>query len=376
MIRKPTKEIKIGNVTIGNNNPIAIQSMTNTLTKDIKETIAQIHELQELGCEIVRVSVPDEESVNALKEIKQNINIPLVADIHFDYKLAIEAAKYADKLRINPGNIGNEEKIKEVINAAKENNIPIRIGVNLGSLEKDLEKEFGLTPKAMLESVKRQIAIFEKNDFHNIVVALKTSDIKKTIEVNRMFAKEYNYPIHLGITEAGSQFSGTIKSSIGIGTLLQEGIGDTIRVSLSAPSNEEVKVAKQILSSLKIRKFGIEITSCPTCARTNIDIIKTTKELEKLTEKSKTPISIAVMGCAVNGPGEAKEADLGIVGGKDECLLYKKGEIIGKVKHSEIIDKILSNIEPELKPEFIEKIKQIQKQKSFHVNNFTKRYNP
>jgi len=345
MIRKPTKEIKIGNVTIGNNNPIAIQSMTNTLTKNIPETIAQIKELQELGCEIVRVSVPDQESVNALKEIKQNINIPLVADIHFDAKLAIEAAKYADKLRINPGNIGNEEKIKQVINAAKENNIPIRIGVNLGSLEKDLEKEYGLTPKAMLESVKRQIAIFEKNDFHNIVVALKTSDIKKTIEVNRMFAKEYDYPIHLGITEAGSGFSGTIKSSIGIGTLLQDGIGDTIRVSLSAQPNEEVKVAKQILSSLKIRKFGVEITSCPTCARANLDVIQTTKELEKLTEKSKTPISIAVMGCAVNGPGEAKEADIGVVGGIDECLLYKKGEIIRKIKKEDISKVLLDEIE-------------------------------
>jgi len=345
MTRKQTKEITIGNVKIGNNNPIAIQSMTNTLTKDIDKTIKQIHELEELGCEIVRVSVPDIESANALKEIKQNIKIPLVADIHFDYKLAIESAKYADKLRINPGNIGSEEKITEVINAAKEHNIPIRIGINLGSLEKDIEAKYGLTPIAMLESARKQIALLEKQDFHDIVVALKASDVPKTIEANRLFAKEFNYPLHIGITESGSLFSGTIKSSIGIAALLLEGIGDTIRVSLSTPPKEEVKVAKQILSSLKLRKFGVEITSCPTCARANIDVVNIAKELEEKTAKAKKPLHIAVMGCAVNGPGEAKEADLGIVGSKDECLFYKKGEMIRKLKESEIISRLMEEID-------------------------------
>jgi len=250
-----TKEIKIGNVKIGNNNPIAIQSMTNTLTKEADKTIEQIHKLQEAGCEIIRVAVPDIESAAKLKQIKENISIPLVADIHYDYRLAIEAAKYADKLRINPGNIGDEEKIKQVIIAAKEHEIPIRVGVNLGSLEKDIEKNFGLTAKALVESALKNIKLLENNDFYNIVVSLKASDVNKTIKAYQLISKLTDYPLHLGITESGSLFTGTIKSSIGIGTLLSQGIGDTIRVSSSADPIEEVKVAKQILQSLGLRRF-------------------------------------------------------------------------------------------------------------------------
>jgi (E)-4-hydroxy-3-methylbut-2-enyl-diphosphate synthase len=340
-----TKEIKIGNVKIGSNNPIAIQSMTNTLTKEVDKTIEQIHKLEEAGCEIVRVSIPDQESANALKKIKENISIPLVADIHFDYRLAIEAAKYVDKLRINPGNIGDEEKIKEVVKAAKEHEIPIRVGVNLGSLEKDIEKNFGLTSKALVESALKNIKLLEDNDFYDIVVSLKASDVAKTIKAYQMISKLTNYPLHLGITESGSLFTGTIKSSIGIGSLLSQGIGDTIRVSLSADPIEEVKVAKQILQSLNLRRFGVEVTACPTCARANFDVAKTALEIEEATKNLKTPIKIAVMGCAVNGPGEAKESDLGIVGGKDECLLYKKGEIIDKIDKNKIIERILYAIQ-------------------------------
>jgi len=340
-----TKEIKIGNVKIGNNNPIAIQSMTNTLTTDINKTIEQIHKLEEAGCEIVRVSIPDIESASNLKQIKENIEIPLVADIHFDHKLAIESAKHADKLRINPGNIGNEEKIKQVIAAAKEHNIPIRVGINLGSLEKDIEQRFGLTAKALVESALKNIKLLEQNDFYNIVVSLKASDVTKTIKAYQSITKLTNYPLHLGITESGSLFTGTISSSIGIGSLLLQGIGDTIRVSLSADPIEEVKVAKQILQSLDLRQFGPKITACPTCARANFDVSKITLELEEATKQIKTPIKIAIMGCAVNGPGEAKESDIGIVGGKDSHLLYKNGEIIGTLHKQEIINRILEEIE-------------------------------
>ena len=341
---KPTKEIKIGKVKIGSNNPIAIQSMTTTLTSDADATIKQIHELEELGCEIIRVAVPDIESANVLKQIKENISIPLVADIHFDYKLAIESAKYADKLRINPGNIGDREKIKQVVDAAKQYGIPIRIGVNLGSLEKDLEKKYGLTPLAMVESAMRNVKLLEEFDFTNIIVSLKASDVIKTIQAYKLFSQRSYYPLHLGITESGTIFSGTIASSIGIGSLLLEGIGDTIRVSLSDKPHEEVKVAKQILQALKLRSFGVSVIACPTCARANFDVSLIAKQLEKETEKIKKPISIAIMGCGVNGPGEAKEADIGIVGGKSEHLFYKKGQIIKKVKENEIIDSIMKEI--------------------------------
>lgn len=339
-----TKQMKIGKVLIGGGAPITIQSMTNTLTKDADKTIQQIHKLEEAGCEIIRVAVPDIESVNALKQIKENISIPLVADIHFDYRLAIESAKYVDKLRINPGNIGNEEKIKQVINAAKENSIPIRIGINLGSLEKDIEKHFGLTSKALVESALKNIKILENNDFYNIVVSLKASDVTKTIKAYQMISKLTDHPLHLGITESGSLFTGTIKSSIGIGSLLSQGMGDTIRVSLSADPVEEIKVAKQILQSLGLRRFGIEVTACPTCARANFDVSKVALEIEEKTDKIKKPLKIAIMGCGVNGAGEAKEADLGVVGGKDSCLFYKKGEIVGKIEKDNIIQKVLEGI--------------------------------
>lgn len=343
-MRKPTKEISIGKIKIGNNNPIAIQSMTNTLTKNAEETIKQIHSLEEIGCEIVRVSVPDIESANALKQIKENISIPLVADIHFDYKLAIESAKYVDKLRINPGNIGDKEKIKLVIDAAKQHDIPIRIGVNLGSLEKDIEKEYGLTAIAMVESAMRNVKLLEELNFTDIIVALKASDVPKTIEAYKLFSEKSNYPLHIGITESGTIFSGTINSSVGIGSLLLQGIGDTIRVSLSAEPEEEVKVAKQILQASKLRKFGVSITACPTCARANFDVASVAKQLEEKTEKLKKPLSIAVMGCGVNGPGEAKEADFGVVGGKGSCVFYKNGEIVENIEEKEIIDKIMDEI--------------------------------
>jgi (E)-4-hydroxy-3-methylbut-2-enyl-diphosphate synthase len=361
--RRKTKQINIGNVSVGGNSPISIQSMCNTLTKDAKATIEQIHRLEQAGCEIIRVSVPDIESANTLKGIKENISIPLVADIHFDYRLALESAKYVDKLRINPGNIGDEEKIKLVIKAAKDRNLPIRIGVNMGSLEKDIESKYGLTAQALVESAKKHIEILESQNFYNTIVSLKASDVPRTIEAYRLFSKLNDYPLHIGISEAGTGFTGGIKSAVGIGTLLEQGIGDTIRVSLSADPVEEVKVGKEILKSLKLRKFGVEVTSCPTCARANLDIPKIASEIEEKTSNIKKPISIAVMGCAVNGPGEAKEVNLGIVGGKEDCLLYKDGNIIerlhfpkgnanleerqksfDKIKQEQIIEKILGEI--------------------------------
>ncbi|MEA2036856.1 MAG: flavodoxin-dependent (E)-4-hydroxy-3-methylbut-2-enyl-diphosphate synthase [Nanoarchaeota archaeon] len=340
-----TKEIKVGNVKVGGNSPISIQSMTNTLTKDVDKTIDQIHGLEEAGCEIIRVSVPDDESLNALKKIKENISIPLVADIHFDHRLAVGASKYVDKLRINPGNIGDSSKVKEVVNAAKEYSLPIRIGVNLGSLEKDIGARFGLTPKGLVESALKNIKLLEDNDFYNIILSLKASDVSKTIKAYQMISKLIEYPLHLGITESGSLFSGTIKSSIGIGSLLSQGIGDTIRVSLSADPIEEIKVGKQILQGLGLRRFGVEVTACPTCARANFDVSKIALEVEDKVKDIKTPLKVAIMGCGVNGPGEAKEADIGVVGGADGCLFYKDGEIKEKIKESEIVDKVVKEIQ-------------------------------
>ncbi len=342
---KITKEIKIGGVKIGGNNPVAIQSMTNTLTKDVDKTISQIHKLEEAGCEIIRVSVPDEESLKVLGDIKKNMSVPLVADIHFEHRLAVEAAKYADKLRINPGNIGDANKIKEVVNAAKEYSIPIRVGVNMGSLEKDIEANFGLTAKGLVESALKNIKLLEDNNFYDIVVSLKASDVMKTIKAYNMISKLTDYPLHVGITESGSLFTGTIKSSVGIGALLANGVGDTIRVSLSAEPVEEVKVAKKILESLGLRRFGVSVTACPTCARANFDVAKITKEIEEKTFSIKTPLKIAIMGCGVNGPGEAKESDIGVVGGKDGCLFYNKGEVVGKLSEEEIVEKILGEVE-------------------------------
>ncbi|MBW2989134.1 flavodoxin-dependent (E)-4-hydroxy-3-methylbut-2-enyl-diphosphate synthase [Candidatus Woesearchaeota archaeon] len=343
-MRKKTREVKVGSVKIGGSNPISIQSMANTLTKDIDKTLDQIHSLEESGCEIIRVSVPDMESAKALKEIRSNMSVPLAADIHFDYRLAVESAGSCDKLRINPGNIGDDEKVKKVIDAAKDNSIPIRVGVNLGSLEKSIEKSYGLTAKALVESALKNVRQLEKEDFHDIIISLKASDAVKTIDAYTMISCLTDYPLHVGVTEAGSLFTGTIRSSVGIGSLLSRGIGDTIRVSLSADPVEEVRVAKQILQSLNLRRFGVSVTSCPTCARANIDVSSIASEIEEKAKNCKKPLNIAVMGCAVNGPGEAKEADIGVVGGKGCCLFYKGGEIIERIKPEEAVDKVIEGI--------------------------------
>ena len=338
-----TKKIKIGNKVIGGNSPILVQSMCNTLTKDARQTINQIHELEDAGCEIIRVSVPDKKSLNALKEIKDNISIPLVADIHFNHKLAVDSARYADKLRINPGNIGSKENVLAVIKAAKDSNIPIRIGVNLASIEKDL-LAYKNKAEAMVESALRRIKIFENADFYDVVLSLKASDIKTTIDAYKLVSEKTDYPLHIGITEAGTSFSGTIKSSIGLGHLLLNNIGDTIRVSLSAHPAEEVRVGFEILKSLGLRKHGVTITSCPTCARAHIDIIVLSKKLEELTSSIKKPVHIALMGCEVNGPGESVKADIGISGGKPKSVLYKNGKILKKVDEKDIIDSVLKEI--------------------------------
>jgi len=345
-MRRKSRKVKIGKVYIGGDAPINIQSMTTTDTTDVKATVKQIIELEDVGCDIIRVSAPTMEAAKALKEIKKNINIPLVVDIHYDYKIALEAAKYVDKLRINPGNIGNEEKVKAVVNAAKEYSLPIRIGVNLGSLEKDLFDKYGYSSEAMVESAMRHVKILEELDFYDTIVSLKASDVPRMVEAYRLFAKKTDYPLHLGVTEAGSKVPGSVKSSIGFGILLSEGLGDTLRVSLSEEPKEEVRTAKLILRSLGLRKGGVEVTSCPTCARTHVDVIKMVEELENKTEKIKKPIHVAVMGCAVNGPGESKKADIGIVGGAGNTnLLYKDGKIIGKVEKEKIVETLLKEID-------------------------------
>ena len=346
MQRRKTKKIYVKDITIGGDSPIVIQSMTNTKTSDAKATIAQIKALEKAGCELVRVSVPNNESAQALGEIISNVNIPVVADIHFDYKLALESIKNGvHGLRINPGNIGNEEKVIQVVNEAKKRNIKIRIGVNAGSLEKDLLDSMGRTPEAMVESAFRHIKILEKYDFYNTAVSLKASDIETTIKAYELFSSKSDYPLHLGITEAGTLKAGTIKSSIGIGYMLLNGIGDTIRVSLTADPVEEIYVAKEILKSIGLDNESIRIISCPTCARTDIDIISLAEKVEKATANIKKNISVAIMGCAVNGPGEARDADLGIAGGKSEALLFKKGQIIRKVDEASIIEVLLEEID-------------------------------
>lgn len=346
MQRRKTKKIYVKDITIGGDSHIVIQSMTNTKTSDAKATIAQIKALEKAGCELVRVSVPNNESAQAIGEIISNVDIPVVADIHFDYKLALESIKNGvHGLRINPGNIGNEEKVIQVVNEAKKRNIKIRIGVNAGSLEKDLLDSMGRTPEAMVESAFRHIKILEKYDFYNTAVSLKASDIETTIKAYELFSSKSDYPLHLGITEAGTLKAGTIKSSIGIGYMLLNGIGDTIRVSLTADPVEEIYVAKEILKSIGLDNESIRIISCPTCARTDIDIIGLAEKVEKATANIKKNISVAIMGCAVNGPGEARDADLGIAGGKSEALLFKKGQIIRKVDEASIIEVLLEEID-------------------------------
>ncbi|MFH1564747.1 MAG: flavodoxin-dependent (E)-4-hydroxy-3-methylbut-2-enyl-diphosphate synthase [bacterium] len=345
-MRKKTKTIKIGKIKVGGNNPVAVQSMCNTKTHNVPATVKQITELQKNGCEIIRVAVPDMRAAKELGNIKSKINIPLVADIHFDWKLAIEAANQGvDKIRINPGNIGSEDRVKEVVKICKKKNIPIRIGVNSGSLEKKLmDKYGGPTTKAMVESVINEIKLLEKLNFKNIVVSAKASTVPKMIEVYHKLSKQIDYPLHLGVTEAGTQWIGTIKSSIGIGSLLAQGIGDTFRVSLTADPVQEVKTAWEILKSLEIRNRGRTFISCPTCGRTQINLIKLATQIEKLTENIEKPIKIAVMGCVVNGPGEAREADIGIAGGKKQAVIFKKGKIICTVPESEIVGRFMEEL--------------------------------
>ncbi len=348
--RKITKEINVGNVKIGGNNPISVQSMTNTLTKDIKKTVNQINQIAEVGADLVRVSCPDENSTKALKEIVKHVSIPIIADIHFHYKRAIEAADNgASCLRINPGNIGNENKIKEVINAAKNNNCSIRIGVNAGSLERDiLEKYKEPCPEALVESALRNIGIIENEDFYNLKVSVKSSDVFLSIAAYKQLSLKTNYPLHLGITEAGSFLPGSIKSSIGFGSLLLDGIGDTIRVSLSDDPVEEVKVGNEILKSLNLRNRGVKIISCPSCARQAFEVIDTVKILEEKLSHIKTPITLSIIGCVVNGPGEASQTDIGITGGgKGSNMLYLKGIETEKIATENIISKVVDLVEKE-----------------------------
>lgn len=344
--RKDTKQIKVGNVLIGGNNNVVIQSMTNTKTKDVENTVKQIFELEKAGCEIIRVACLDMEDAKAIKDIKSRIHIPIVADIHFDYKLALEAIKSGvDKLRINPGNIGSINCVKEVVKACKEKNIPIRIGVNGGSLEKDLLEKYGKpTAKAMVESAKRHVDILESLDFYDICISLKASSLDLCLEAYEEAARTFKYPLHLGITEAGTAFSGTIKSSIGLGTLLRENIGNTMRVSLSDDPVYEVKVAKEILKDCNLLKNSPTLVSCPTCGRTQIDLIPIAKEMEDFLQTLNADITVAVMGCAVNGPGEAREADIGIAGGKGEAVLFKKGQVIRKIPQEKIVEELKQEI--------------------------------
>ncbi len=347
MYRDHTKVIQIGNVKIGGGNPIAIQSMTNTRTEDVEATVAQIKQLEAAGCEVIRCTAPTMEACQAIARIKKQIHIPLVADIHFDYKMAIAAMEYgADKIRINPGNIGSTERVKAVVDVAKERNIPIRVGVNSGSLEKHLvEKYRGVTAEGIVESALDKVRIIEDMGYDNLVVSIKSSDVLMCVKAHELLADKIQYPLHVGITESGTVQSGNIKSAIGLGLILNQGIGDTIRVSLTGDPVEEIKSAKLILRTLGLRKGGIEVVSCPTCGRTQINLIELAQKVEKLVEDYPLDIKVAVMGCVVNGPGEAKEADLGIAGGIGEGLLIKKGEIIKKVPESQLLQTLKEELD-------------------------------
>jgi (E)-4-hydroxy-3-methylbut-2-enyl-diphosphate synthase len=342
-----TRSVNIGNVTIGGGNPVRIQSMTNTKTEQIDETVEQILALEQVGCEIIRVAVPNMAAAKAIEQIKARIHIPLVADIHFDYRLALEAiAAGIDKVRINPGNIGDLDKVKAVVRAADANRVPIRIGVNAGSLEREVYERFGgVTAEALVESAMGHVRILNQLDFDNIVISIKASDVKLTYDAYQLLSQTVDYPLHLGITEAGTQFSGTVKSAIGIGSLLLNDIGDTIRVSLTESPLEEVRVAKKILEVLNLRDFGIRFISCPTCGRTNVDLVNIAKAVEARLKDVPKSLTLAIMGCEVNGPGEAREADLGIAGGKGEFLIFKKGIAIRKVKETEVIEALIAEIE-------------------------------
>ena len=349
--RQKTRPIYVGGIQIGGQEKVVIQSMCNTKTKDVDSTVNQILALEKVGCEIIRVACLDVEDAMAIKDIKERIHIPIVADIHFDYKIALAAIESGvDKIRINPGNIGDEDKTRAVVEACREKNIPIRIGVNAGSLEPELLEKYGKPcSDAMIESAKRHVEILEKLDFYDIAISLKASNLDMCVEAYEKAAEVFKYPLHLGITEAGTSFSGTIKSSIGLGVLLRQGIGDTLRVSLSDDPIEEIPVCKEILKNCNLFKNSPKLVSCPTCGRTQYDLIPIAKEMEKFLQTLEADITVAIMGCAVNGPGEAREADIGIAGGKGEGLLFKKGEIVKKIPQDEII--------PVLKQEILEMIK-------------------
>ncbi len=345
--RKKTQKIRVGGLYIGGDAPITVQSMTNTDTRDVRATVEQIKRLEEAGCDIVRVAVPGAEAAEAVKEIKNAISIPLVVDIHFDYRLALECIKNgADKVRLNPGNIGGTDRVRKVVEAARPRGIPIRIGVNSGSVEKAiLEKHGGVTSEGMVESALNHARILEELDFFDIAFSIKASNVPLTLAAYRLMSEKSAYPLHIGVTEAGTIFRGTVKSSVGIGTLLAEGIGDTLRVSLTGDPVEEVKVGREILRSLGIDKGGVELISCPTCGRCKIDLITTANTIEERLAACKKNIKVAIMGCAVNGPGEAREADIGIAGGDGEALLFRKGEIIRKIPQDRLVAELLEEIE-------------------------------
>lgn len=340
ILREKTKEVKIGGVTIGGSHPVAIQSMTNTRTEDVTATVRQIHMLEAAGCEVIRCAVPSLEGALAIREIKRQIHIPLVADIHFDYRLAIAAMENgADKIRINPGNIGSKEKVQAVVFQAKERGIPIRVGVNSGSLEKHLlEKYGGVTAEGIVESAMDKVSMIEQMGYDNLVVSIKSSDVMMCVKAHELIARKCPYPLHVGITEAGTVYAGNVKSSVGLGIILYQGIGNTIRVSLTGDPLEEIKTARLLLKTLGLRQGGVEVVSCPTCGRTQINLIELANKVEDMVADIPLDIKVAVMGCAVNGPGEAKEADIGIAGGVGEGLLIKKGEIVKKVKEEELLD--------------------------------------
>ncbi len=345
--RRRTRPVKVGDVTVGGDAPISVQSMTNTTTSDVRATVAQIKELEALGCEIVRVAVPDDEAAAALPEIIRNIDIPLIADIHFDWRLALKALDSGvDGLRLNPGNIGSERRLREVVRCASGRGVPIRIGVNAGSLEKDILNRYGHpTPEAMVESAMRHVRILEDMGFLDMKISLKASGVWPTVRAYRLLAEKVDYPFHVGITEAGTLFAGTVKSSVGIGVLLSEGIGDTIRVSLTGDPTEEVRVGWEILKALGLRKRGVNVISCPTCGRIKIDCIRLAGELEERLSSLQEPITVAVMGCVVNGPGEAVEADVGIAGGDGVALVYSGGEVVRKVAEDDVVDALVEEVE-------------------------------
>ncbi|MDD2822499.1 MAG: flavodoxin-dependent (E)-4-hydroxy-3-methylbut-2-enyl-diphosphate synthase [Candidatus Daviesbacteria bacterium] len=344
-MKKITRVVKVGNLKLGGDNPIRIQSMCDTDTRNVKATVKQILELEKAGCEIIRVAIPDMEAAQAIGKIKKQIHIPLVADIHFDYLLALEVIKQGiDKVRINPGNIGSEEKVKAVVEACKKKNIPIRIGVNVGSIEKELLEKYGPTPKAAVESALGHVRILEKLNFYDTLISIKFNSVPQLLEGYRILSKKVDYPLHLGVTHAGPAFMGTVKNAVGLGILINEGIGATIRVSLTADPKEEVKAGWAILQALELRRNGPELISCPTCGRTEIDLISLTNKVEQALKKIKAPLKVAVMGCVVNGPGEAREADVGVAAGKGMGAIFVKGKVVKTVKENQILPALLKEI--------------------------------